>query len=401
VKGKLDGNFRLGGTLAQPAVTGNVALDGFAAEIPDAGLKLHDGRITLSTADAKQFRIDGSVQSGDGSLTVAGTAGVGADATTAITLKGSRFTAADIPAAKVVISPDLVVKQDASGINVGGGVSIDSADVNVEKLPGGGASQASPDVVIVDQPQQQASSPVPITASVKVNLGRRTHVVGMGLNGRLSGVLTVNDRPGHATTGQGQITVGGTYKAYGQNLHIERGQLLFASTPVDNPGLNIKAVRKLNPNATIDEGQEVGLLITGTAQRPILTVFSNPVMEQSDALSYLVTGKPLSQVKGGEGNMVGAAAQALGSATGDLLAKSVGAKTGLDMGVSSSDALGGSAAFTVGKYLSPRLYLSYGVGLFDPGQVITLRFRLSHRWNFEAENATDFSRASFNYRIEK
>lgn len=221
------------------------------------------------------------------------------------------------------------------------------------------------------------------------------------MNGRLGGVLTVNDRPGRATTGQGQVSVSGTYKAYGQNLHIERGQLLFASTPVDNPGLNIKAVRKLNPNATIDEGQEVGLLITGTARRPVLTVFSNPVMEQSDALSYLVTGKPLSQVKGGEGNMVGAAAQALGSATGDLLAKSIGAKTGLDMGVSSSDALGGSAAFTVGKYLSPRLYLSYGVGLFDPGQVITLRFRLSHRWNFEAENATDFSRASFNYRIEK
>jgi translocation and assembly module TamB len=196
--------------------------------------------------------------------------------------------------------------------------------------------------------------------------------------------------------------VDGTYKAYGQNLHIQRGQLLFAGTPIDNPGLNIRAVRKLNPNATIDEGQEVGLLVSGTAQRPILTVFSNPVMEQSDALSYLVTGKPLSQVKGGEGNMVGAAAQALGSAAGDLLAKSVGSKIGVDdIGVSSNEALGGTSAFTVGKYLSPRLYLSYGVGLFEPGQVISLRYRLSHRWNFEAQQATEFSRASFNYRIEK
>jgi translocation and assembly module TamB len=133
-----------------------------------------------------------------------------------------------------------------------------------------------------------------------------------------------------------------------------------------------------------------------------LTVFSNPVMEQSDALSYLVTGKPLSQVKGGEGSMVNAAAQALGSATGNLLAKSIGSKLGIDdIGVSSSDALGGNSAFTVGKYLSPRLYLSYGVGLFEPGQVITLRYRLSKRWSFEAQNATDFNRASLNYRIEK
>ena len=55
----------------------------------------------------------------------------------------------------------------------------------------------------------------------------------------------------------------------------------------------------------------------------------------------------------------------------------------------------------MGKYLSPRLYLSYGVGLFDPGQVITLRYRLSQRWNFEAQNATDFNRASLNYRYER
>ena len=67
--------------------------------------------------------------------------------------------------------------------------------------------------------------------------------------------------------------------------------------------------------------------------------------------------------------------------------------------MSSNDALG-TAAFTVGKYLSPRLYLSYGVGLFEPGQVVTLRYILSRRWNFEAQQSTNSSRASFNYRYE-
>jgi len=403
VKGGINGSFGLAGTLSEPAVTGHADINGFAAEVPSAGLKLTDGRLRVSTTDAKQFTIDGSVQSGEGKLAVNGSAGIGEGAQTALAIKGERFTAADIPAAKVVISPDLSVKQNDKGLDIGGSLDIDSADVNVEKLPGAGATQASPDVVVVDQEQQQeAASALPVNAQVKVNLGRRTHIVGMGLDGRVGGTLTVLERPGRATTGQGQLTVDGTYKAYGQNLQIQRGQLLFASTPVDNPGLNIRAIRKLNPNATIDEGQEVGLLVSGTAQRPVLTVFSNPVMEQSDALSYLVTGKPLSQVKGGEGDMVGAAAQALGSAAGDLLAKSVGSKLGVDdIGVSSNEALGGSSAFTVGKYLSPRLYLSYGVGLFEPGEVITLRYRFSRRWNFEAQQATEFSRASFNYRIEK
>ena len=139
----------------------------------------------------------------------------------------------------------------------------------------------------------------------------------------------------------------------------------------------------------------------GTAQIPVLTVFADPSMEQSEALSYLVTGKPLSSLKSGEGDMLGTAARALGTAGGDLLAKSIGSKMGIDdIGVADNDALGG-AAFTVGKYLSPKLYLSYGVGVFDPGEVVTLRYLFSARWNFEAQNATTGSRAGINYRFEK
>jgi translocation and assembly module TamB len=403
VKGALDANFNLGGTVAAPAITGQALLGGFAAEVPSAGLKLHDGRISVSTTDATNYSVDGTIRSGDGTLGIKGTAALGAGAQVRLGIQGSKFTAVDIPAAKAIVSPDLTIVQDAKGMNVTGKVGIDLADVNVERLPGSGATKASADVVVVDDKAQEAAAEAsPISADIRVDLGQKLHLVGFGIDGRITGTLDVRERPGRATTGQGQVTVDGTYKAYGQDLRIEQGQLLFASTPIDNPGLNIRAARTLNPNATIDDGQKVGLYVSGTARRPILTVFSNPVMEQSDALSYLVTGKPLSQVKGGEGNMVGAAAQALGSAAGDLLAKSVGSKIGVDdIGVSNNDALGGTSAFTVGKYLSPRLYLSYGVGLFDPGQVITLRYLFSHRWNFEAQNATDFSRASLNYRLER
>lgn len=404
VKGRLDGDFRLGGTLSTPDITGQATLNSFAAEVPDAGLKLTGGHLVASTNDARVLTIDGSVQSGKGALAINGTAALDAQTPTAITLKGNNVTVLDIPAAKVVVTPDLLVRHDAQGLQASGSVRLDNADVNLDKLPGGGVNKASPDVVVVDEPQPAAGSgAIPIRASIKVDLGQRTHLVGMGLDGRLGGVITIDERPDRPTTGQGQVTVNGTYKAYGQNLQIQQGQLLFASTPIDNPGLNIKAVRNLQPNATVSEGQQVGLQITGTAKRPVLTVFSNPVMDQSDALSYLITGKPISQVSsGGESNMVNAAAQALGSATGNLLAKSIGSKLGIeDIGVSSSEALNGSSAFTVGKYLSPRLYLSYGIGLFEPGQVITLRYRLSRRWSFEAQNATDFNRASLNYRIEK
>ncbi len=401
VKGHLDGDFQLGGTLDQPDITGNATVHDFAAEVPAVGLKLHDGEVNVATAGNRRLQLDGHVGSGTGVLQLGGSFAGGDARRMHITLKGDNVEAANIPAAKVVVSPDLAIEQNAEGLHLTGSVGIDSADIKLENLPGAGATQASPDVVVVDDNKEdEQQSAVPISADITVDLGDKTNLEGYGLDGSVSGRLAVHQVPGKPATGRGQITINGTYRAYGQDLVIKQGRLLFASTPIDNPGLNIRAVRILHPNATISDNEEVGLLISGTARHPVMTVFSNPTMEQSDALSYLITGKPLSQVKGGEGNMVNAAAQALGSATGDLLAKGIGSKLGINAGVTNSEALG-TAAFTVGKYLSPRLYLSYGVGLFDPGQVISLRYILDQHWNFEAEQATTFSRASFNYRIEK
>ncbi len=400
--GSMDADLDLSGTLAAPSLQGQASVKDVAGEIPALGLKLTGGQLRLRGDNAQALRVDGQVRSGPGTLNISGTLGIGKGQDTVLSVRGKNVQVANLPSASVNLSPDVGLQHDADGLHIAGVVGVDKADVQLEKLPGAGATQASPDVVVVDagSPPAKRAAAMPVTTNLRVELGEHTHVNGYGLDGDLRGDLLVLGRPGKGTLGQGQIRIDGTFRAYGQDLRIEQGRLLFASTPLQDPGLDIQAIRKLNPNATIDEGQQVGLQVRGTARRPVLTVFSNPVMSQSDALSYLITGKPLSQVKGGEGNMVNSAAQALGSATGDLLAKNVGSRLGIsDIGVSSSDTLG-TTAFTVGKYLSPRLYLSYGVGLFEPGQVITLRYILSRRWNFEAQQSTNSSRASFNYRYE-
>ncbi|MHB1897524.1 MAG: translocation/assembly module TamB domain-containing protein, partial [Metallibacterium sp.] len=249
------------------------------------------------------------------------------------------------------------------------------------------------DVVIVNAPPLARSAPLPLRASVLVQLGDAVKLRGFGLDGKLSGQLRVDEQPGRAPTGRGEIGVSGTYRAYGQDLTLKQSRLLFAGTPLDNPGLDLTAERVL-PDVT------PGLRITGTAQQPVLQVFSTPAMQQSEALSYLITGKPLSALKSGQGNMLNSAAQALGSAGGNLLAKEIGARIGVDASVGDNTNLGG-AALTVGKYLSPRLYVGYGVGLFTPGQIVTLRYKLSRLFDFEAQSSALYNRFSLKYRVEK
>lgn len=391
-KGRADARYTLAGTLAAPQVTGALDVEGFAVEMPAAGISLRNGTATLRASDAEHLRLAGRIDSGKGSLAFSGTAGLAADVPFELHIAGENFLAADIPSLHVLVSPKLVVRHDGSGFDVRGSVAVPESRIDLEHLPGGHDTALSPDVVVVDAPPASESRPAPIAASVDVTLGKDVKVSGYGLDGRLGGNLRVAQRPDRSPTGTGTLTVRGTYKAYGQNLTIRQGRLLFAGTPLDDPGLDIRAERVIRADDVT-----AGLSIRGTATAPVMTVYSEPVMEQSDALSYLVTGKPLSSLKSGEGDMLGSAARALGSATGDLLARGIGARLGVDAGVADSDALGG-AAFTVGKYLSPKLYVSYGVGLFTPGEVVTLRYLFSRRWNFEAENATTGNRAGINWR---
>jgi translocation and assembly module TamB len=395
VKGSVVGNLRLGGTLSAPQFAGRIQTHGFSAEVPRAGLKLHDGEFAITGSPQGQLAITGQVASGKGVLHIDGHAGFAADSPLTLNLKGDNVLVADIPAAHVLASPDLHIGRANGVFKLTGSVTIPSAEVKVEKLPGQGPAKASPDVVIVDAPPAAQVAPLALDADIEVKLGDDVKMQGYGFDGKVHGQLAVRVQPGHTATGRGQISVTGKYQAYGQNLSIEHGRLLFAGTRLDDPGLDIRAVRSIR-----SEDITVGLSIRGTAQRPVLTVFSDPAMEQAEALSYLVTGRPLNALNSGEGDTLNTAAQALGGLAGDRLAKSIGSRLGLEAGVSSSEALGGSA-FTAGKYLSPRLFLSYGVGLFTPGQVITLRYTLNRFLQFEAENATTGNRASLNYKIEK
>ena len=65
-----------------------------------------------------------------------------------------------------------------------------------------------------------------------------------------------------------------------------------------------------------------------------------------------------------------------------------------------ADNAGNPLALTVGKNLSPRLHVSYGVALFGPGQVVTFKYLLSRVLNIQIDSGSE-SRAALNYRLER
>jgi len=381
------------GTLKKPQLAFSVRGTGLGAEVPLLGVHLREGNVDAGLQPGGAFSAQGSISSGEGVLKLGGRR----DAQRGVELQftGSQFLAANVPGARVIIAPDLSLTGRVGELSLKGTVKIESADVNLEKLSIGRSYRPSGDVVIVDREVEIEDHSLGLSTDVRLVFGDQVKLAGYGLDATVGGELRVleeRDQPGRAT---GEIRLAGTYEAFGRKLTIERGRLQFAGTALDDPQLDILAFRK------IDE-ITAKLRVTGTAQNPKLDVFTEPAMSQTDAMSYLLTGKSASDLHGDEGNDVQSAAQSLGGVLGNRLAKRLGGKVGLvdQVGVEQNNDLGGSA-FTVGKYLSPKLFVSYGVGLFEPGSAVTVRYEFSERWSLEANDTPEDSHAGVRYRIEK
>ncbi|MEP7243814.1 MAG: translocation/assembly module TamB domain-containing protein [Gammaproteobacteria bacterium] len=393
VHGRGEATAEFSGTLSDPKITGKAELSELAAEIPQLGIKLHDGNLQASMQPGNDITLTGKISSGDGTINLNGN--TTSEGVLKLKAQGKDFIAANIPGAKVTIEPDLDFERASERMTLGGTVVVPKAEIDLTKLPKqGNAVSASSDVVVIDDEAVEQSMRVPLEARVNVVLGKDVSLIGYGLNAKVEGSLMVSELPGEPTSGNGEIRVTGQYKAYGQDLTIQQGRLLFAGQDISDPQVNLIATRTV-------ETVTAKLIVSGSAKKPLLEVTADPSMPQTQALSYLVTGKPINEVGSGEGDLVQAAARSLGGAAGNLLAKGLGKRLGInEIGIEDSAEIGGSA-FTVGQYLSPRLYLSYGVGLFEPGQVITLRYRINSKVSLEAVQGPLNQKAGINYRIEK
>jgi translocation and assembly module TamB len=400
--GRLTGNMEIAGSLASPVLHGRLALVEGAAELEGPGLNLKDIQVELAGEGTKGIRLTVHAVSEGGELDIVGTSDLRNKATDAdITVKGENFRVMNTFEAQVDTSPDLTIALRENRIDVGGELVIPKAQITLKTLPET-AVKASDDQVIIESKEEGEGTPTgpEIYARVRTVLGDKVSFDGFGLKARIQGDILAVDKPGEPTTGSGELRiVEGEYRAYGQGLVIEKGRILFAGGPIGQPGLDVRAVRRP------EEGITVGVQVRGNLRQPDFKLFSTPSMTQGNQLSYLVLGRPLSGASGSEGSALSRAALAMGLKGGNAVAEKIGGSLGLDQfGVDSGEAGSGTqpenASFVVGKYLSPKLYVSYGLGLFNPVSTLRLQYAISKRWKFVTESSGEASGGDVIYVIE-
>lgn len=385
--GMLNANLRLGGSAQKPLVYGRMALDKVDIDGHWMPFDMTDGRLVMNF-DGMTSTMEGLVSTTRGQLNLSGDADWrDINAWRArIAAKGDKLRVTVPPMIRIDVSPDLVFEATPQLFSLNGSVDIPWARITVQELPESAVGVSSDEVMLDDQlkPIQPKTAGIPINSNLMIHVGNDVRLDAFGLKARLKGDLkVVQDKNGLGLNGQIDIP-SGRFHAYGQDLIVRKGQLMFSGPP-DQPLLNIEAIR--NPESTEDD-VTAGVRVTGLADAPKLEVFSDPAKSQQEALSYLLRGQGLGS-SGADGNAMTSMLIGMGVAQSGQLVGKIGEAFGVSNLALDTQGVGDSSQVVVSGYVLPGLQVKYGVGIFDSLATLTLRYRLMPKLYLEAVSGLD------------
>lgn len=379
--GAVQARFSASGTVAQAQWLGTLRGQDLKIDLPEQGVHFHDGHF-LAELQGEQLVLKSlGLRAGKGSLSGNGRLGLRAGQPELhVTVTARELEVLTRADRQLSLSGTATVQLQDRRLQVNGQLK---ADRGLIELPKDDVPSPSDDVVVLGRPAPDtAAAPPPIVGHdvlLKVDLGERFYVKGQGLDAQLGGVMQLTLASGSPPRASGTVRVlKGHYSAFGQRLQIDRGIINFQG-PVDNPGLNIIALRK-------QQAVEAGVAVTGTAQAPQVKLVSYPSVPDSEKLSWLVLGHGLDDSSGKDFNALQVAAGALLAAGESItLQQRLAQTTGLEevnlRGTGSAE----TTVLTLGKRLSSRAYLSVERGLAGAENLAKINYKLTQRLSVRAQ----------------
>ncbi|MFP4209192.1 MAG: translocation/assembly module TamB domain-containing protein [Wenzhouxiangella sp.] len=358
--GRLNSEVRVRGALLGPSLDGHVELsEGLIVNAP-LGLRIEDIRLRLDGTETSAD-VTGSLRSGEGRATLSGALDLVDDQWQVETsLSGENFVFANVDWLQLRASPEIRLQRSAEGLTtIDGDIRINHLRAGV---PPGAAERinASDDIRIrgeTEEAEEDSAMAAQLQGRLGLDLGDDARLAALGMEAWLAGGLELQwDRNRLEPQASGVIRIPeGSYQAYGQNLEIEDGEVIFTGHAVDNPSLDIAAVRDIFGDPQVEAA---GVRIRGNAREPRINLFTDPPTSEEKALAYVVTG-------------------------------------------ANFDHASGQAAVNIGFYLLPRLFVSYGIGLFEAGNVLSGRYELSRRWGVRVVSGERDTGVDLSYAIDR
>lgn len=399
VEGQGQLSLHVSGQVAAPGLQLQAAVNHASLALPNLGIKLTDMELQAMPASDQSNKVElqARARSGQGIVRLEGSGLLDAAKGWPWTLRltGENFLAANTQVARLIISPELNFATTGSTLRLDGQIRIPQARMT---LPEQQIVKVSSDTVRTDLPVADQSNTPNLSSHIQLQLGEDVRFEGSGVSARLGGELSVEQLPGEPAQATGQILLKeGQYTFHTVKLPLSGGRLSYNHSPLDNPELDFNILRQT-------EGVTAGIRVLGVLQNPSFTLHSDPVMPESDILAYLISGKPFNLSSSQDGQLMQQAATSLSGPVGNLLMKEVASRFGFsslldDVAVQAPKGNQSTALF-LGKYLTPRLYLQYGVGLAQASNVFKIRYELGKYWKIQSETG-EYSGGDIVFEMER
>ncbi|NIP30190.1 MAG: hypothetical protein GTO02_19805, partial [Candidatus Dadabacteria bacterium] len=237
-----------------------------------------------------------------------------------------------------------------------------------------------------------------IKLDMAVTIPNGTWIRSKGINAEVEGDLKVKKDFGSDNIIQGNIdALRGHYIIFGKLFKIEEGTINFPGSSVLNPQLNINAFYKISDI-------NVNINVQGTTNEPRLALSSDPVLEETDIISYLVFGTSSDNL--GTEERIYAGEFATNFAAGEI-SELIGSKFGIDVLTIQGHEEGGlsNPQIQVGSYVTEDIYVGYERSTSytkeDSSTFMTDKFRfewkLNDKFSMESEVGGENSGADFFY----
>ena len=388
LQGNLTANLVVTGTLQSPSVNGGLTLNNGTLQLSQ-NANTFDRIHTRITIQNNKATMQGNFYIEDKKARLIGSMAWEDSLTMNLNLNAESLPLIFPPQWVMNISPDVNLHLKDRTLTISGNIDIIDGNFNIEKFPINSVP-LSDDVIIVNHEGKtvfKTSSGVAIKTEIRVNIAKAFKISGQGLQSRLFGQLQFSQKEKHPLQLFGRIQSNdGTYQAYGQKLQIEKGELTF-NGPINNPYLNLRAGRHIKAKDI-----DVGIHIKGLTSALNMELFSSPTMEMPEMLSYLVRGQALDA---GAGNSSEVASLLVGfGVTNSMGLFDQLEKIPLISNIAvDTEGQGDQTQATVSGYVGNRVYLKYGVGVYEPINELTVRMYLFNRFWLEIvsgiEQSTD------------
>jgi len=361
IGGQLNTDLKLSGVTIDPELDGTVSYTNGHADIPLIGTQLRNINLLGNVQNNNKATITGGFDAGVGHGEIDLTAEFSDWLNPALDLafSGSSLRLLNLPDLRMDADADIRFGWRQGEWSIDGRVIVQQARLApITSIVNKVTESEDTQIVAGELPYQthaEPGDPLRLTGNLEIKLGDDVLIETDAAKLKLSGAVMLQWSGDTIPIADGSIHGDGEITIFGPKLHINDGQLRFPEIPVNNPLLDIRAERDIFGNTQI---RAAGVSITGSVKRPVIEAYTNPHTTKDRAWALLITGSDV------------------------------------DLGQ-------GIGAVEVGTYIAPKLYLSYGISLFDNENIISARYDLKKGFGIKVSSSERESGVDMSYTIDR